>query len=94
MAVTASVLNILGLVYPSKINIDSWEKLGNPGWTWERLEPYYRKFHTYDAPGADSKLGVDYIDVSIQGRSGPIHSSYPSFVNPLTQAWPATSNGA
>lgn len=32
---------------------------------------------------------MDYIDSEIQGHEGPIHSSYPDFVNPLVKAWPA-----
>lgn len=39
---------------------------------------------------AKASLGVDYIDDSIQGHDGHVHSSYPEFVNPLMKAWPKT----
>lgn len=56
------------------------------------MAPYYRKFQTYNPPSEASKasLGVDYIDDSIQGSSGPIKSSYPDFVGTLVKAWPET----
>ena len=79
-------------MYPSRSSIDNWAKLGNNGWDWDNLAPYYRKFHTYTPPTEASKasLGVDYIDDSLQDRSGPIKSSYPGFVGPLVKAWPET----
>lgn len=79
-------------MYPSKSSIDNWAKLGNSGWDWNTLAPYYRKFQTYVPPTEASKtsLGVDYVDDSIQGRTGPIKSSYPNFVGPLVKAWPET----
>ena len=88
----SSAINILGLVYPSRSSIDVWGKLGNKGWDWDSLTPYYRKFQTFNPPSAHSKtaLGVNYIDESLQGKNGPIHSSYPEFVGPLVQAWPET----
>lgn len=86
----SSAINILGLVYPSQTSIDNWGKLGNEGWDWDRLSPYYRKFQTFHPPSETAKesLGVDYIDQGIQGHTGPVHSSYPDFVNPLVKAWP------
>ena len=79
-------------MYPSKSSIDNWSKLGNAGWDWNTLAPYYRKFQTYIPPTEASKasLGVNYIDDSIQGHAGPIKSSYPNFVGPLVKAWPET----
>lgn len=32
---------------PSVQDLDAWEKLGNPGWGWEALSPYYRKAEKY-----------------------------------------------
>ena len=88
----SSAINVLALIYPSKSGLDTWEKLGNKGWNYETMAPYYRKFHTYIPPTKQTgeDLEVDYIDDEAQGTSGPIQSSFPEFVGPLTKAWPAT----
>ena len=88
----SSAINILAMVYPNRSSIDCWGKLGNKGWDWDVLSPYYRKFQTYMPPSELSRtsLTVDYVDDSIQGSSGPIKSSYPEFVGPLAKAWPGT----
>lgn len=39
----SSAINAHVFVPPSKTVIDSWEKLGNPGWNWNVLRPYYAK---------------------------------------------------
>ena len=80
------------MVYPNKSSIDAWGHLGNAGWDWNALAPYYRKFQTYVPPSEYSRtsLTVDYVDETIQGTSGPIKSSYPRFVGPLASAWPRT----
>lgn len=46
-------------------------------WGWDELSPYYRKFQTFHAPTdvAKASLDVNYIDNSIQGHDGPVHSS-------------------
>ncbi|MCJ1385955.1 hypothetical protein MMC17_009080 [Xylographa soralifera] len=88
----SSAINVLGLVYPSKASIDAWAKLGNEGWDWAGLEPYYKKFNTYNPPSADTakSLQTSYVDVSIQGTSGPIHGCFPEFHGPLGGAWVET----
>jgi choline dehydrogenase len=48
-------INFVMLSHASKVDIDSWEKLGNPGWNFQQMLPYYRKFETYNAP--DEALG-------------------------------------
>ncbi|KAI4173725.1 MAG: hypothetical protein LQ348_006486 [Seirophora lacunosa] len=83
----------LGLMtYPSKSGIDSWEELGNKGWNFDTLRPYYKKFHTYCPPSKEVQdlLALDYMDEGLQGTSGPIKVSFGDFHGPLQKDWPET----
>lgn len=88
----SSAINALALIYPPKSSIDAWERLGNKGWNWDVMSPYYRKFHTFIRPSEETAeaLGAEYIDENLQGTSGPIQSSFPEFHGPLGKAWPKT----
>lgn len=83
----------LGLVaYPSKSGVDSWGKLGNKGWDFDTLRPYYQKFHTYTPPSKEVNelLALDYMDDAVQGKTGPIKVSFGEFHGPLQKEWPET----
>lgn len=61
----------------SKQDLDNWGELGNKGWSFEDLKPYYRKFETYH-PASEAygeKIDNKYLDKSLRGTSGPIHVS-------------------
>jgi choline dehydrogenase-like flavoprotein len=79
------------VIYPSKSGFDTWEKLGNPGWGWETMENYFRKFHTFTEPQSKLKeeFMLDYLN-GTHGADGPIHISYGSEEGfpPFAQAWP------
>lgn len=66
--------------------------MGNKGWTYNELQPYYRKFHTFHEPGAEAidALGLDYADTSLHGTSGPIQVSYGNFFSNITKVWSRT----
>ena len=66
------------MVYPSKSGLDAWEALGNPGWNWSAMAPYYRKFHTLNMPSDKTckSLALDYLDSDVQGVNGPIQASF------------------
>ncbi|KAK3720120.1 hypothetical protein LTR37_003943 [Vermiconidia calcicola] len=91
----SSAINLMALIYPSKAGLDAWEELGNPGWGWEGLAPYYRKSQRHCPPPKDVEeaLALDYIDPKVQGTNGPICSSYPQSLNPLEKAWVDTWKG-
>lgn len=82
------------VIYPSRSGFDSWEKLGNPGWGWQSMAPYFRKFHTYTAPGSQTQedLMLDYVVKDAQGTNGPLQISYGSGAGypPFNSAWPRT----
>ncbi|KAI8957748.1 putative GMC oxidoreductase [Daldinia sp. FL1419] len=86
----SSAINLGMAIYPSKSGFDSWEKLGNPGWGWESMENYFRKFHTFTEPRTKLKedFMLDYLN-DTHGRDGPIQISYGSEEGfpPFAQAW-------
>lgn len=69
-----------GMTYirAQKAQIDSWETIGNPGWNWESLLPYYKKSEHFDAPTiAQLAAGASY-EAANHGVDGPLIVGYPS----------------
>lgn len=89
----SSSLNFLLTLYPSKANIDTWAALGNEGWDFATLAPYFRKFATTHAPSANAKefCAMDgvYDPVISQGESGPLAVSFGDGFGPNNAAWTA-----
>ena len=40
-------LNFMVVTRPSKYEVDALEELGNPGWNWDTLLPYFKKVPYY-----------------------------------------------
>ena len=57
-----SSVNMMGFVHPTQHDLDTWEKLGNVGWSYESCLPYLR--------GIESDQ--DFGDAPHHGASGPI----------------------
>ena len=70
--------SINGMVYDrgSARDFDRWSELGNKGWSYAEVLPYFRRAETYE-PGAN-----DY-----HGDNGPIHVSRPQVKHPLARAF-------
>ncbi|KAH7355004.1 choline dehydrogenase-like protein [Rhexocercosporidium sp. MPI-PUGE-AT-0058] len=66
---------------------DSWEKLGNPGWGWEGLFPYFQKSVNFTPPSAEltSQFNITYDIAAYGSASRQVHSSFPPYIWP-TQA--------
>jgi choline dehydrogenase len=62
----------------SRQDLNNWVELGNKGWGYEDMLPYYQKFETYHPTGAAfaEKVNDKYLDSTLRGTSGPIHVSY------------------
>lgn len=87
----------VGMTYvrAQKSQIDSWEALGNPGWNWESLLPYYKKYEDFTIPTpAQICAGASYV-LSDHGKQGPLKVGYPygldngSFFEEAATAWAA-----
>lgn len=62
----------------SRQDLDNWAELGNKGWGFDDMLPYYRKFETYNPAGNAfaEQVNDKYIDATLRGTSGPIQVSY------------------
>ncbi|KAK8073298.1 Pyranose dehydrogenase 1 [Apiospora phragmitis] len=77
-----SVLNRMGYLRGSRADYDAWEALGNPGWGWEGLLPYFRKSSTFTPPSADTAAAWNILwDEGFYGN-GPVHTHTPDFQYP------------
>jgi len=85
----SSALNFMMLLYPRRETLDAWAKLGNPGWDYNTLAPYFRKFATVHSPPQSARdvLGLDYHDENIPTGDGPIQLSFSEGYGPMNKAW-------
>ncbi|KAF2816873.1 putative glucose oxidase [Mytilinidion resinicola] len=77
-----STINGMTYIRPEAAHIDTWEKLGNDGWNWDSLWPYYKKSEHFQVPDAQRQDdGAAYIE------------DYHGFRGPVTVGWSTTLMG-
>ncbi|KAJ8131470.1 hypothetical protein O1611_g2157 [Lasiodiplodia mahajangana] len=94
----SSAVNGQVFLATSKVSMDTWCELGNPGWSWDILAPYFRKSFTLDLPSPGSRVHshyhLDYVEPEFNGTDGPIQVSFPEDTdNPFPKAWVETMRG-
>lgn len=77
----SSAINYLMYVRGSRKDYDGWEALGNKGWGWDSLVPYFQKHQTLDVPDpsalpADKQFMPHAAKEKYHGINGPIHTSF------------------
>jgi choline dehydrogenase len=58
----SSSINAMVYIRGQARDFDEWKEMGNPGWSWEDVLPYFRKSETNDRGGD-----------AFRGDSGPVH---------------------
>ena len=88
----SSAINFNYWTHASQRDIDDWGALGNSGWSWDELLPYYLRSETYTSPPAAVSEQVDtsFIEPSVHGINGPVHNSFPPFYDDFYKAWEPT----
>ena len=71
--------SINGMVYDrgAAADYDGWRQLGNAGWSYEDVLPYFKKLEDFQAGGEDG----------YHGRGGPVLVTRPGIENPLAKAF-------
>ncbi len=73
----SSSINAMVNVRGHAWDYDHWASLGNPGWSYKDVLPYFRKSENYE-PGNDAEY---------HGRGGPLNISDCRSTNPLTHVF-------
>ncbi|KAF2651639.1 GMC oxidoreductase [Lophiostoma macrostomum CBS 122681] len=89
----SSAINYNMFSMASRQDLDNWAELGNPGWGFDDLAPYYRKFETYNTPSKtlSTKINDSYIDPLLRGPDGPVQISFcETDFQWFQEVWPPT----
>lgn len=80
---------INGLVYNrgQAADFDYWESLGNPGWGFRDVLPFFRRSESRLATLTRDDEDADHQDSQYRGSHGPIHISDPDRLDPICNAF-------
>uniref|UniRef100_A0A182K6F2 Glucose-methanol-choline oxidoreductase N-terminal domain-containing protein n=1 Tax=Anopheles christyi TaxID=43041 RepID=A0A182K6F2_9DIPT len=83
----SSVLNYMIYTRGNRRDFDHWADLGNPGWSYKEVLPYYKKLEHSVVPDANPAYA---------GKDGPLTISYPRYRSDTAKAFVqgAMENGA
>ncbi|KAL8947949.1 MAG: hypothetical protein Q9222_005818 [Ikaeria aurantiellina] len=88
-----SILNAMCWNRGGQDDFNAWAALGNPGWDWEGMLPYFikasqRLSETY-TPVYSADIAREYsinYNPAVHGTSGPVQVSYPRYFYPQSTA--------
>ncbi|KAI8215400.1 radical SAM superfamily protein [Colletotrichum sp. SAR 10_86] len=77
-----SVVNGMCWTRGAAADFDAWEELGNDGWGWDGLLPYFKKVERYTTnvgQGIREEFNIK-PNMSFHGTDGPINVAYPEHI--------------
>lgn len=80
----SSSVNALMWVRGNRADYDGWHALGNPGWSYDEVLPYFRRAETYSGPTTAPEL---------RGDSGPVSVLALRDPSPIARAFVAATGG-
>ncbi|XP_049879225.1 glucose dehydrogenase [FAD, quinone]-like [Pectinophora gossypiella] len=75
----SSVLNYMIYTRGTQPDYDNWKNMGNEGWGWDEVLPYFKKIENYNIPQFD--------DPKYHGNSGHVNIEYAPFRTTKGKAW-------
>ncbi|KAK0622291.1 Glucose oxidase [Lasiodiplodia hormozganensis] len=89
----STAINGMSFTRAEASQIDAWEQIGNSGWNWQNLWPYYLKSEKYQVPGSEQIRGGAAYEHSFHGNRGNLNVGYPDeqaindFLAPLNASY-------
>jgi choline dehydrogenase len=74
----SSAINAMIYIRGNALDYNDWERLGNPGWSYASVLPYFKKSENNERGASE-----------FHGAGGPLCVSDPRYVSPLTRAFRA-----
>ncbi|KAI5117292.1 hypothetical protein M0805_006814 [Coniferiporia weirii] len=75
----SSGINFQVWTLPPKEDINNWEKLGNPGWNWDRYLTHVMKAEGFIPPKeSDAVANRQTYNPAVHGTTGPVRTTLPS----------------
>ncbi|KAI0161785.1 putative GMC oxidoreductase [Hypoxylon sp. FL1284] len=77
----STIVNGLVWTRGSVADFDAWERLGNPGWGWSDLLPYFEKSERYSSRDRNGTGETVLLHSSAEthGNRGPVQVGYPNY---------------
>ncbi|KAL4904467.1 hypothetical protein BDW74DRAFT_168470 [Aspergillus multicolor] len=87
VAGSGSIVNAMVFLRGTALDFDGWQPLGNDGWGWEGMLPYFIKAtlwsENFTEPTSElAREGNITWDDSVRGHDGPVRYSYPNYNYP------------
>ena len=88
----SSGINYMQTTFAGQRDLDDWEALGNEGWNYATMAPYYKKFENFQSPQpfVEELDFSEYIQPEIHGSIGPINVSFAPWYTDIQLAWTPT----
>ncbi|KAM7189337.1 hypothetical protein V8F33_010116 [Rhypophila sp. PSN 637] len=91
----SSALNFMTWNRAARGDYDDWEALGNPGWGWDGLLPFFKKSERFHIPTSPAQQAARVaLHEGVVGLDGPVQASYPSEYTASHGLWHETLNAA
>ncbi|KAL9129465.1 MAG: hypothetical protein Q9217_002099 [Psora testacea] len=88
-----SALNFMTWNRGCREDYDAWEALGNKGWGWDGLMPYFKKSENFHRPTLEhQKENQSHYDSAYHGKGGPLQNTYSATYGASHKHWHATMN--
>ncbi|KAH8647398.1 GMC oxidoreductase [Xylariales sp. PMI_506] len=90
-----STINGMMYIRGDKAQFDAWEGLGNTGWNWDTLFPYFKKSENFTIPSSAQTVAGASYDPWVHGESGYLKTGFPyelsngSLYDIALQSWQA-----